>query len=180
MRKKSLLCGIAFAMFGLTAKGQFYSIRTNVVGLATANLNAEVSMTLNRKYSLHIPVQYSPFEFSENKQFKNATISPGFRYWFRESYMGWFVGGHALASTFSIGNIWNKKRYEGNAYGAGISIGYAYPLSRRWNLECEIGGAAVWTNYNQYECKQCGDWLGQQCEWRCIPSRLALNIVYLF
>ena len=37
-----------------------YSLRTNVIGLATTNLNLEASMTLNRKWSLHLPVHEIP------------------------------------------------------------------------------------------------------------------------
>lgn len=31
--------------------GQFYSARTNILGLVTGNLNAEFGMTLNKKFS---------------------------------------------------------------------------------------------------------------------------------
>ena len=68
--------------------GQFYSARTNILGLVTGNLNAEFGMTLNKKYSLHLPVQYNPFIYSKsnNTKFQNLTVLPGVRYWFRESF----------------------------------------------------------------------------------------------
>ncbi|MCO7113088.1 DUF3575 domain-containing protein [Bacteroides uniformis] len=57
--------------------GQFYSARTNILGLVTGNLNAEFGMTLNKKFSLHLPVQYNPFIYSKsnNTKFQNPDSS---------------------------------------------------------------------------------------------------------
>ena len=48
--KKLFLCAGLLAFF-LSVSAQSYSLRTNVIGLATTNLNLEASMTLNRKWS---------------------------------------------------------------------------------------------------------------------------------
>lgn len=66
MRKRSFLLYGLFAC-SLSAAAQSYSLRTNLLGLGTANLNLEASMTLNRKWSLHLPLQYNPFTFSKNR-----------------------------------------------------------------------------------------------------------------
>ena len=137
-------------------------------------------MTLNRRWSLHLPVQYNPFVFKDNRQFRNLTVMPGVRYWFVESYSNFFVGMNTLASGYSIGRIWNKKRYEGEGYGIGLSIGNGLPLSKTWNIEWELGGAAVWARYNEYRCRECGAFLGRKHGWYLIPSRVALNMIYLF
>ena len=65
-------------------------------------------------------------------------------------------------------------------YGIGLSIGKAYPLSNTWNIEWELGGAAVWARYNEYRCRECGAFLGRKHGWYLIPSRVALNMIYLF
>lgn len=70
MRVKLLLVAILCST-ALTVKGQSYSLRTNALGLVTTNLNVEASMTLNDKWSVHLPVQYNPFKFSSNRQFRN-------------------------------------------------------------------------------------------------------------
>lgn len=179
MRKKFFFLGILLGVC-LASPAQFYSARTNLIGLATGNINLEGSMTLNRRWSLHLPVQYNPFVFKDNRQFRNLTVMPGVRYWFVESYSNFFVGMNTLASGYSIGRIWNKKRYEGEGYGIGLSIGKAYPLSKTWNIEWELGGAAVWARYNEYRCRECGAFLGRKHGWYLIPSRVALNMIYLF
>lgn len=73
--KKLFLCAGLLAFF-LSVSAQSYSLRTNVIGLATTNLNLEASMTLNRKWSLHLPVQYNPFKFGRNRQFRNFYAAP--------------------------------------------------------------------------------------------------------
>ena len=176
MRKKFFFLGILLGVC-LASPAQFYSARTNLIGLATGNINLEGSMTLNRRWSLHLPVQYNPFVFKDNRQFRNLTVMPGVRYWFVESYSNFFVGMNTLASGYSIGRIWNKKRYEGEGYGIGLSIGKAYPLSKTWNIEWELGGAAVWARYNEYRCRECGAFLGRKHGWYLIPSRVALNMI---
>lgn len=132
--KKLFLCAGLLAFF-LSVSAQSYSLRTNVIGLATTNLNLEASMTLNRKWSLHLPVQYNPFKFGRNRQFRNFYAAPGVRYWLLESYMGGFIGMYGTAGTYSVGNLFgNKYRYEGEGYGVGLSIGKAYQIGRRWVL----------------------------------------------
>ena len=86
MGKKMFLCAGLLA-FCLAVSAQSYSLRTNVIGLATTNLNIEGSMTLSRKWSLHLPLQYNPFKFGNNRQFRNFYAAPGARYWLLESYM---------------------------------------------------------------------------------------------
>ena len=71
-------------------------------------------------------------------------------------------------------------RYEGEGYGVGLSIGKAYQIGRRWNLEWEAGAGAVWLAYDKYLCKRCGDLVGQEYGWHFLPTRAALNVVYLF
>ena len=72
IKKAFLLAG--FLACGLAVSAQSYSLRTNILGLATANLNLEASMTLDRKWSLHLPLQYNPFKFSKNRQFRNFYV----------------------------------------------------------------------------------------------------------
>jgi len=115
--KKLFLCAGLLAFF-LSVSAQSYSLRTNVIGLATTNLNLEASMTLNRKWSLHLPVQYNPFKFGRNRQFRNFYAAPGVRYWLLESYMGGFIGMYGTAGTYSVGNLFGNKLWgtERNVY----------------------------------------------------------------
>ena len=165
----------------IAASAQSYSLRTNIIGLASTNLNIEASMTLNRNWSLHLPIQYNPFIFHDRKQFRNFYMAPGARYWLLQSYIGSFIGMYGTGAVYSVGNIFgNKHRYEGSAYGLGVSLGHAYQLSRRWNFEWEIGAGLSWVDYKKFQCYKCGDLVSREDGIRFLPNRLALNIVYLF
>lgn len=175
-----VLCLLTMAFTG--AHAQFYSARTNLVGLGTGNLNAEFSATLNRKWSVHLPVQYNPFIWDKTtrKQWRNLYISPGVRYWWRESYTGGFMGVHAVAAKYSIGRVFDDYRYLGYAWGLGASVGKAYPIAKKWNIEWEVGLAGVYTTWDKYICKECGKKLDSDKKFFLAPSKIALNIVYLF
>mgnify|MGYP000199465204 CR=1 FL=1 len=92
MRKKFFFLGILLGVC-LASPAQFYSARTNLSRAGErATSNLEGSMTLNRRWSLHLPVQYNPFVFKDNRQFRNLTVMPGVRYWFVESYSNFLSG----------------------------------------------------------------------------------------
>ncbi len=168
----------AFCLCSSVCNAQFYSVNTNIPALATTTLNMEVSMTLNRKWSLHLPVYYNPFVFSDNKKIQNFTVMPGVRYWMLESYVRGFVGINAIGSKYHFN--WKDYRYEGLAFGAGISAGYAYLLSPRWNLEVEGGIGLVWADYTKYRCEECGRKVGDENGWYAVPNKVAVSLVYLF
>lgn len=159
-------------------RAQFYSLGTNIPALGTATVNAEISMTLNRKWSLHLPVYYNPFVFRDNKKWQNFTVMPGLRYWLLESYVNGFVGVNTIGSKYHF--TWKNSRYQGQAYGMGITAGYAWLLSPRWNLELEGGLGLVWADYTEYECEECGRQKGQYTRWVAVPNKLALSFIYLF
>ena len=57
---------------------------------------------------------------------------------------------------------------------------YNRPLSPHWNLEFEAGLGVLWTHYDKYVCKACGQKVATFKGARLIPTKLAVNIVYLF
>ena len=88
---------------------------------------------------------------------------------------------YGTAGTYSVGNLFGSKyRYEGEGYGVSVSFGKAYQLSKSWNFEWEIGAGAVWLDYDKYWCKRCGDLVNSKHVWSFLPTRAALNFVYLF
>jgi hypothetical protein len=182
MDKLKFVFIILFSFFSLNSFSQFYHVRTNLVGLGTGNINAEFGLTLNKHFSFHLPVQYNPFIYNKGKntKFQNLTVLPAARYWFRESFREQFIGLSVIGSRYNISNIWDNYRYDGYGVGAGLSCGWAYPLSPRWNIEWEIGVAGLWATYDKYVSKNSGYHFGKFHEWRVIPHKIALNLTYLF
>ena len=48
-------------------------------------------------------------------------------------------------------------RYEGYAFGGGISYGYQWPISKRLNLELSIGAGYARLLYDKFNCVKCGE-----------------------
>lgn len=180
MKKVCLI--MFFAFCSIASFAQFYSVRTNLVGWATGNINIEGAITLNKQWSLHLPVQYNPFIYSskKNTKFQNLTIMPSARYWLKQSYMDKFISLSVIASRYHIGNIWNDYRYDGKAFGAGLSFGSSYPLNPRWNFEWEVGVAGLWVNCDKFVAKAAGYKYADLHEWRVFPHKISASIVYLF
>lgn len=179
--KKNILIYALMTVFCLCfpeLSAQSYSVSTNIPALGTTTLNLEASMTLNRKWSLHLPVYYNPFVFNNNKKIQNIMTFPGVRYWLLESYVHAFAGVNGIASKYHF--TWKDSRYEGTAFGAGVSIGYAWLLSPRWNLEVEGGVGLVKADYDKYPCQKCGKKTDEEKRWHAVPNKVTVSLVYLF
>lgn len=170
-----------FLLSGMKCHAQFYAVKTDLLGLATGTLNAEISASMSHKWSVHLPVYYNPWDFGDNKKIKHLTAQPGVRYWRDQSWgYNWFFGANAILSRFNMGGIWNDYRYDGRAYGAGLSTGFSIPIHKLWNIDFEVGAGVVYTSYGEYEYKQCGDFLSEGRGWSIVPTKLSINLIYLF
>lgn len=178
--KKFFIILILLVSLPVVVKAQKYSLRTNLLGLATTNLNLEAGLAVGRQWSVHVPVTYNPFVLSTDKRFQNLTVEPGARYWFLETFSQSFIGFQALYSRFHVGGLTNDYRYDGSGVGVGISYGYSRVLKNRWNIEFEAGLGVFGADYDKYRCKECGEWLGKEKKVFLIPSKVSVALVYLF
>ncbi|MGL4851238.1 MAG: DUF3575 domain-containing protein [Phocaeicola sp.] len=177
-------CTLLIIFFSLSemSSAQLSSLQTNILGWGSTNMNLEYSLKWNNNLTFHIPLQYNPFSFGDAR-LRNLTFTPGIRYWFRESYAhSLFVGVHGISTIYNIGGLLgNKYRYEGIAFGGGVSLGYSKPLSKRWNLEFELGAGLIWTKYDKFMCGTCGKKISvDNKKLFLVPSKLAINLVHLF
>ncbi|WP_347027285.1 DUF3575 domain-containing protein, partial [Bacteroides ovatus] len=62
-----------------TARGQVYSLQTNVLGWGTTNMNLEFGLKFSHRWTFHFPLQYNPFSFGDAR-LRNLSASPGVRY----------------------------------------------------------------------------------------------------
>lgn len=174
-------CSLAFT--------QNAGIKTNVVHWAAAGTpNAGLEFALNRKYTLEVGGGFNPFTFNDNKKAKHWIIQPELRYWLCESFNGHFFGLHALAGEYNIGGLdipvgrlskFKDHRYEGFAYGAGLSYGHQWVVSPKWNLEFNLGAGYVYLTYDKYPCVKCGSKLGGGSNNYFGVTKAAISLIYL-
>jgi hypothetical protein len=145
-------------------------------------------MVVHNQWSLHLPVKLNLWELNA-KSYRHATIMPGVRYWFIDSYSrGWFIGVNAVAGSHDLTGLTgdkidyfsSKHRYKGLVFGGGVSGGHSFPIAKRWNIEVEAGVAGVFVDHDIYHESGEGRKIAYQKGFLLVPGKIAANIVYLF
>ncbi len=186
LRKVSLIAAIITG-FCASGKAQEVAIKTNLAYWATTTPNLGMEFALGKKSTLEISGGLNPFEFSDSKRFKHWLIQPEYRWWFCEAFNGHFLGVHAHGAQFNVGgwdipigrlDVFKDRRYEGYLYGGGISYGYQWVLSNRWNFEFNIGAGYARIHYDEYPCKDCGTKLDESNYNYWGITRVGLSFIY--
>lgn len=186
IRKISLLALVIMA-FSAVSYGQSTALKTNLLYWGTTSPNLQLEFGLRKKTTFELSAGFNLFEFSDNKKFKHVLVQPEYRYWFCERFNGHFLGVHAHGAQFNVGgldvpvgrlDIFKDNRYEGYLYGGGISWGYQWVLSPRWNFEASIGGGYARIHYDKYPCATCGskEADGKENYWGVTKG--ALSLIY--
>lgn len=187
MRKLKLIIFIA-VLCGTCSQlaAQKVALKNNLLYDATATPNLQLELGLTPKTTLELGVGVNPFNFSDNKKFKHWLFQPEYRYWLCERFSGHFFGVHAHGGQFNVGNwdipialdVFKNHRYEGYFYGAGLSYGYQWVLSPRWNIEANIGGGYARIHYDKFPCAKCGTRQdkGKHNYWGV--TKAAVSVVY--
>ncbi|MFC4666135.1 DUF3575 domain-containing protein [Falsiporphyromonas endometrii] len=183
-----LMVIMLFACATTMVKAQKVGLKTNFLYWATTTPNLGVEMALGNKWTLDLNGGYNGWEFDNNKKFKHFSVLPEVRYWTCEAFNGHFFGLHGLVSEYNVGNIdLNIKpfdklkgyRYEGWAYGVGLTYGYQFVLSKHWNLEASISGGYVHTTYDKFNCEKCGKKIDEDSKNYFGPTKATISIIYL-
>lgn len=170
-----------------TLSAQKTALKTNLLYGATATPNLQLELGFSKKSTLELGAGMNWFDFSDNKKFKHILVQPEYRYWFCERFNGHFLGVHAHGAQFNVGgldvpvgrlDVFKDSRYQGYLYGGGISWGYQWVLSPRWNFEASIGGGYARIHYDQFPCATCGtkEAEGKENYWGVTKG--ALSLIY--
>lgn len=168
---------------------QKIAVKTNLVHWAVgASPNLGLEFALGSKISLEVGGGLNRWTFDENKKVKHWLVQPELRYWFCESFNGHFIGLHAHGGEFNVGNfdipigrldVFDDKRFEGYFYGAGLSYGYQWLLSKRWSLELNLGAGYAHINYDKFDGPQyCGLKLDEGKENYWGITKAAISFIY--
>lgn len=177
---KPLVLGLYFIVVSLCANAQKQALKTNLLYWATTTLNAEWEVGLGPKSSFALMGAYNPWTFHDDKMMHFWAVQPEYKYWFCERFEGHFVGVHAHGAQF-YGDFWglNKDhRYDGYLVGAGVSWGYDWILSPRWNLELELGFGINRVWYKESERLPCLKGSERKTRTFLSPTKVALSLVY--
>ena len=165
-------------------------LKTNMLYWATTTPNLGIETQVGKKHTAQVFFGLNPWKQSggDRSRFRHWLVMPEYRYWFNQSFEGWFVGAHALGGQYNVGGVkfpfgllkgTRNHRYEGWYAGGGITAGKQWNLSKHWNLEASLGLGYVHTRYDKYECGVCGEKLKSAHKNYVGPTKVALSLIYL-
>ena len=195
MKLKLSLCLLAVLLLGtiLPARAQNTAVKTNLLYDATATVNVGLEVGLAPKWTFDLSGNLNAWSLNEQTKWKHWMIQPEARYWFCDRFSRHFVGAHLIGGIFNFAGINNNlsflgtdfsvltdKRYQGYAYGAGAAYGFAFAISKHFNLELEAGFGYLCLDYDVFECDGCGRKVDEGFHHYIGPTKAAINLVYLF
>ncbi len=200
MRKRSkvvtallLALGI-FALNSATSKiyAQKISIKTSFAHWTVpVTPNIGVEFALNNRLSIELTGGLNPRlpkEIFKNKYAHHWILQPELRFWFCEVMNGHFIGAHAHVAQYNVGGwnipigrlkVFKDDKFQGFLYGAGLSYGYQWVLSPRWNFELNLGGGYARIQYDKYPCVTCGARIDQGHYNYWGITKAAISFIYV-
>lgn len=133
------------------------SVSTNAltwVNLGT--INAEGSLSVSKHMTVFAGAKYNPWRIGtkSNQAFYNKQVAgyAGVKYWPWHVYSGWWFGAKAQCQDFEEFGIFTEGLIRGKALGAGISLGYSFLITSKFNIDFGIGGwGGRLLDYERYE-----------------------------
>ncbi|MEA5005968.1 MAG: DUF3575 domain-containing protein [Rikenellaceae bacterium] len=156
---------------------QKYGIGTDILALTCGTINFDASLMLSKNITLHLPFSWNPVTLRNNYKIKHLATQPGVRWWFWHGYSELFLGANLISSMFNIAV--SNDRKQGWAVGASLSLGYAWMMTDRINLEIEAGAGPLYTEYDRFAKEACGDYLGTKKGFIFFPTCFSCSLVYI-
>lgn len=139
LKKVFLLFVLGFASISFA---QTYA-KVNVVPLPAGMLNAALETRIAKNATLQAEIFVSPWKSFLGKRLQIYNFALEGRYYFKENFNGWYVGGNVGMAIFDI-QKWNyirsTKHQRGYTILAGATVGYQYRISEKWNGDIFLGG----------------------------------------
>ena len=173
-----------------------FALRNNIAYDAIGAMNLSMEISLGRHASIGGIFGFKSWDRfliwhntpSNLSKWRHLALVPEFRYYPKAVSQGHYFGADLLYIHYNLGAlklpfhlypVLNDQRVQGDLLGAGLFYGYAYPLSRHWRIEAELGLSAGWYSDMAYECPSCGRQIGPRTGVALLP-KIGVNIVYTF
>lgn len=162
------------------AAAQIFSVRANALAALTGTLHLGAEVAVTDNWSAEASLYWNPIQ-GQRLAARIYGVQVGTRYWLYESFVGHFIGQQVCYVDYEIGN--RRRRYDGRAYGIGVSYGYSWMLSTRWNVVVEAGIGLYRTKDTRRD-PTASDWetefIYRARRWTLAPSKLEVSFNYIF
>lgn len=162
------------------AQAQYSAVRVNTLALATGTVNVGVDVALSDKWSVDVSAYWNPIS-TKSFRSKTAALFLGVRRWRFEPHVGAFWGTHTTYAKYDFGGA--NHHFKGCLTGIGLSYGYSWLLSTRWNFSLEGGVACIYMNDSRqnYSTAPTDDiYIYHYRRVVVAPSKLEASFSYLF
>lgn len=168
------------------------SVRTNLLWDAVAEPNLGVEVPLGKHWSVSVDGGLKPWPrwlawdwSTENPvHWRNFTVVPELRYYFKEMYHGLYTGLDLLYTHFNVANIQfpfgmypnvRANRMQGDLVAAGLLVGRSFWLGAHWRLEAQLGAAVGYYWAGKYGCTHCSG-LEENLQGPAVVPKLGVNL----
>lgn len=159
-------------------KAQKVVLKANMLSWMTTTVNAGAELKIAPQWSAEINVMYKAWNLlPDNKKMEGLLIQPEVRYWLCQPFYHDFIGFHIHYGQYNGG--FDKFRYQGDLFGAGVSYGYQWILGQKWNLEMNVGLGYARMNYDKYERPTCGLFLGKDSKNYLGITKIGVSLIYI-
>lgn len=190
MRKLFVILAI-FVATATNSVAQNVAIKTNLLADATASMNLALEVGFAKRMSFDLNASYNPFTFSGDRRFQHILVQPELRIYTVESLNGLFFGVHGVwAPKYRVNGFaypfypeMKDADYEGGKhgiYGVGMTIGYQWPIHKRWNIEFALGGGYLWIDYKEFDCGDPCNLIKSGKIEGFFPTRATVGLVFFF
>lgn len=133
---------------------RFFAVKTNLLFNAVLCANLGFEVELWPKWSLDVPVWYSPYDITSTHKLRLLATQPEIRRWLKKAGEGHFFGLHTHVAGFNVAiNAHGRYQDPNHAlWGMGLSYGYAMHLDKaeHWGVEFNIGAGFAEYDYDVY------------------------------
>lgn len=182
MKHKLIIFALLAALLSThdRAAAQIFAVKGNALAALTATLDIGVEVSVADKWTVEVSGYWNPIR-TDHLSTRFQAVQAGGRYWFYESFVGHFVGAHLTYVGYDLGS--RTRRYDGRAFGLGVSYGYSWMLSTRWNVAVEAG-VGIYKTKDTRSDPTIADWEDEYVyhyrRWTLAPSKLEVTFSYLF
>lgn len=165
-------------------KQSILALKTNLAAYVFGVANLAVEVPFAKKFSVDIPVYYSPYTLAQNYKFRILALEPELKYWFKQPFKGHAIGIHGAAVMYNIAfndrDRFQNTNGENFVYGGGISYGYTMNLKKNWNIEFTAGFGYLHLDHDVFRNVDNGALYDNRTFHYWGPTKLGVNIIYLF
>lgn len=170
-------------LISIGSYGQQIAIKSNGLYWLATTPNVGFELVTGEQTSLDLSLAMTSKVWANDC--KMVVLQPEWRYWFNGRPMvREYIGIAALGANYDI--TWGNHTYDGDAFGAGVTMGYALPLGKRLNIEFYVGFGAVYFRQKQYYVDDnYSDFIENEAlqvnssGYKLIPIKLGVSISYI-